>query len=191
MVQPIVDKPLLPARMARNFESRQITRGDPELELMPAQPDIRQSRFDQNAICLGAFFKGQLIGYIWFCFREYAEDEVRCTFLLRPENEAVFDFDLFVLPEHRMGFGFAGIWNAANEFLRKRGARFTFSRVTRFNLATRRAHRRLGAKVAARAIFLKLWGVELMFATIAPYVHLSIAKSQRVHLQLRPDVLLS
>ena len=121
MVQPIPEKPLLPARFAKGIEIREIKRGDPEVDLMPARPEIKQSRFEQNAICLGAFQKGKFIGYIWFCFRAYDEDEVRCTFLLTPADQAVFDFDLYLFPEYRMGLGFIGIWNGANAFLRSRG----------------------------------------------------------------------
>jgi len=36
-----------------------------------------EERLAQNAICLGAFAKGAMIGYMWFCSRSYDEDEVR------------------------------------------------------------------------------------------------------------------
>ena len=190
MVQPILNEPLLSVRFNRQLEFREIKRGDPEVELMPARPEIKASRFEQAAICLGAFKSGQLIGYIWFCFRAYDEDEVRCRFVLTPEEESVFDFDLYLFPEHRMGLGFAGIWNGANAFLSSRGIRFTFSRLSRFNVASRRAHARLGSKCVGHAIFLQAWQFELMVATIFPYLHLSRAQSTRVGLRLGPDVLL-
>ncbi len=190
MVQPILGKPLLSARLTRQLEFREIKRGDPEVELMPARPEIKASRFDQNAVCLGAFKDGQLIGYIWFCFRAYEEDEVRCTFVLTPEKESVFDFDLYLFPEHRMGLGFVGLWNGADAFLSSRGIRFTFSRLSRFNVASRRAHAHLGWKCVGRTIFLKAGRFELMLATIFPYLHASLAPSTRVGLRLRPDVLL-
>jgi hypothetical protein len=189
-VQPVPDKPLLPARLISQLEIREIKRGDPEMDLMPVRPDIMQSRLEQGAICLGAFRTGRFIGYIWFCFRAYEEDEVRCTFVLTPEREAVFDFDLYIFPGHRMGRAFSGIWNGANEFLRSRGIKFSFSRVTRFNLASRRAHKHLGWKLVGRTIFLQAWGVEFMVATVPPYLYLSLSKSKRVRLKLRPDALL-
>lgn len=189
MVQPIPDQPLLPPRLTRHLEMREIRRGDPEVALMPARPDIKESRFAQQALCLGAFQKGRLIGYIWFCFRSYEEDEVRCTFVLTPEAAAVFDFDLYIFPEHRLGLGFAGIWNGANGFLRSRGIRYTFSRLTRFNLASRRAHQHLGWKRIGHTLFLHAGRLQVMAATIFPYLHLSLRKSGRVRLRLRPDVL--
>jgi hypothetical protein len=191
MVQPIPEKPLLPVRFAKGIEIREIKCGDPELDLMPVRPEIKQLRFEQNAICLGAFQKGKFIGYIWFCFRAYEEDEVRCTFMLTPEDQAVFDFDLYLFPEYRMGLGFIGIWNGANAFLRSRGIKFTFSRVTRFNLASRRAHEHLGWKCVGRTVFLQVWRFEFMVATIFPYLYASLRKSGRARLRLRPDALLS
>jgi len=190
MVQPIPDKPLLPERLSRSLEIRQIERGDPEVELMPARPDIKQARFEQGAICLGAYRKGQLIGYLWLCFDAYDEDEVRCTYRPSPRDRSVFDFDLYIFPEHRMGLGFAGIWNGANEYLRARGVDFTFSRLTRFNLPSRRAHAHLGWRRVARAAFLKVGTLEVMFATIAPFFHVSPMRSDRVDLKLTPRALL-
>jgi hypothetical protein len=191
MVQPISDKPLLPANLARGLVFREIRRGDPKIALMPARPEIKESRFDQGAVCLGGFKNDRLIGYIWFCFDTYEEDEVRCTYQLVSPAESVFDFDLFVFPEHRMGIGFMAVWDGANRFLRDRGVLYSFSRLTRFNLASRRAHQHLGWKRLASAIFLKIWNVELMLATVFPFVSLSFGPSRRVRLLFRPDVLQS
>ena len=190
MVQPITDRPLLPARLAKRLEIREIKEGDPEVLLMPARPDIKESRFRQNAICLGAFQNEQFIGYMWFCFREYEEDEVRCTFVLNPEAEAVFDFDLYIFPEHRLGLGFVGIWNGANQFLSARGIKYTYSRLTQFNVASRRAHDHLGWKRVGRTVFFQAWCVEVMAATVFPYVHVSLTRGNRVRLKLHPDALL-
>lgn len=187
LAQPIPDEPLLPSSLSRALEMRQIGVGAPEIALMPARPDIKESRFKQNAICLGAFQKGRFIGHIWFCFDAYDEDEVRCTFVLPQGNQAVFDFDLFLFPEYRMGLGFVGIWNGANEFLRSRGIKCSFSRLTRFNLASRRAHMQLGARRVGRVFVLRAWQLEFMLATVPPYVHLSLGKQNRVRLKLRPD----
>jgi hypothetical protein len=189
MVQPITNKPLLPERFAKRLEIREIKRGDPEVALMPARPDIKEARFAQNAVCLGAYREGKLIGYLWFCYGRYEEDEARCTYLVTPEGAAIFDYDLYILPEHRMGLAFAGIWHGANEYLRKRGIRYTFSRLTRFNLASQRAHDHLGWKPVGRAVFLHAGPVQIMFATLWPYVHLCWSSWSRVQLRLTPAAL--
>jgi hypothetical protein len=189
MVQPIHKESLIPARLTKNLEIREIKRGDPEVELMPARADIKEARFEQNAVCLGAFQKGKFIGYMWFCSYAYEEDEVRCSFLLSPVDEAVFDFDFYLFPEYRMGLGFIGMWSGANKFLSDRGIKYTFSRLTRTNIASRRAHSHLGWKCVGQTLFLQAWRLQFMAATIFPYFHLSFGKSRRVQLKLRPDVL--
>jgi hypothetical protein len=191
MVQPIPEKPLLPGRLGQSIEIREIPRGAPEIDRMPARPDVKRTRFEQGAICLGAYRKGEFIGYLWLCHDRYEEDEVRCTYVLAPAGEAVFDFDLYIFPEHRMGRGFVGIWNGVNEYLRDRQIRFTFSRLTRFNLASRRAHAHLGWKRVARVVVLQAWSLEVMFATIRPFLHVSWNRGDRVRLRLEPDVLVA
>jgi hypothetical protein len=187
LVQPIPEKPLLSPALAKRFEVREIRAGDAEIHLMPARTDIKEQRFRQNAMCLGAFDKGRLAGYIWLCFRQYEEDEARCTFILIPEQASVFDFDLYIFPQYRMGLAFMAVWHGANEYLRGIGVRQSYSRLTRFNLASRRAHEHLGARRIAHTCFLQAWRLELMFATIWPYVHFSVGPGDRVRLRLRPD----
>jgi hypothetical protein len=190
MVQPIPDRPLLHGRSSSAVEIREIKRGDPELALMPARPEIKESRFAQNAICLGAYRRGELIGYLWFCLGTYEEDEVRCTYVLPPGRDAAFDFDLYIYPEHRMGRAFVQIWDEAGKFLRSRGVRYTYSRLTRFNAVSRRAHQHLGAARVGRMIVLQAGRLELTAATVFPYLHLSAAPSTRLRLRLLPHALM-
>lgn len=188
MVQPIQGKPLLPGGLGKQLEVRELKRGDPELGLLPIRPGVLESRLTQNAVCLAAFRKEQMIGAMWFCFDAYDEDEVRCRYVVRPVEAAVFDFDFYIFPEHRMGIGFVGMWDGANAFLRARGITFTFSRLTRYNLPSRRAHAHLGWRLVGRATFLRAWGLQVMAATVFPYLHVSVRSSGRVRLTLRPDM---
>ena len=189
MVQPITGQPLLRPNLRRNLSFREIVQGDPEIALMPAREDIKRQRFEQGARCLGAYRKDQLIGYLWYIRDLYEEDEVRCNYALVDRAASIFDFDFYVLPEHRLGLGFLGVWHGANEVLAPLGVRYTFSRLTRFNVASRRAHAHLGWKRVGMGIFLKLWGLELMVSTLAPYVGATFHARQRITLRLRPDVL--
>jgi hypothetical protein len=186
MVQPIVEKPLLSRGSKKQLEIREINAGDPELALMPVRSEAMRARLAQQATCLGAFRNGTFIGYMWFCNPAYDEDEVRCTYVLGSAEDSVFDFDFYIFPEHRMGLGFVSLWNGANEFMRRRNIRYSFSRLTRFNVASRRAHQHLGLKVVGRAIFLKAWHLQVMIATLFPFVHISITKTERVRLTLKP-----
>lgn len=186
MAQPITGKSLLPAIRIRDLAFVEIVRDDPDIGLMPVRPEIKVARFAQGARCLGLYRKGTLIAYIWLCFGRYHEDEVRCTYELAAPERSVFDFDLYVFPEYRMGTAFLAVWHAANEFLHERGVQFTFSRVTRFNLASRRSHTRLGARRVGQVLFLQAWTVELMLATVSPYLAVTWSPMQRARLRLMP-----
>ncbi len=157
---------------------------------MPRPAKIIDFRFNQGARCLGLYQEQKFIGYIWFSAGCYLEDEVRCNYILEPADESVFDFDIFLFPEHRMGLGFVGIWNEVNKFLSQSNIHYTFSRLTRFNLASRQAHAHLGWQRLGQAIFLQVRRVEIMVATVSPYVSFTFKPSQRVKLKLNADVLL-
>jgi hypothetical protein len=190
MVQPIGgEKPLLPPNLSRNLAFREIVKGDPEIAEMPAREDIKARRFEQGARCLGAYRKGALIGYLWYATGRYEEDEVRCDYVLVDRAASIFDFDLYVLPQYRLGVGFLGVWHGANELLGPQGVKYTFSRLTRFNVASRRAHAHLGWKRVGVGVFLQVWGLELMASSVAPFVGITFGQSQRITLRLRPDAL--
>jgi hypothetical protein len=185
VVQPIGGAAVQPAPRSK-IEVRQVPPGDSALEAMPVPSQVIAARFAQHATCLGAFKDAELVGYMWFCDGRYDEDEVRCTYLLEPPMSSVFDYDFYVFPQHRLGRAFAMLWSAANRMLGERGVRYTYSRVSRFNNASRRAHRHLGARRIGRAWFIRLGSFEGMFATVSPFVHVSLANRHRVRLTLRP-----
>lgn len=186
MAQPVPEKDLLPPGLARKLEICLIPKGHPDIARMPAREDIKQQRFEQGAWCLGVYRADELLGYVWFCSKRYDEDEVRCTYVLDPGSSDVFDFDLYVMPEHRMGIAFSAVWHAAFVHLRARGATTSFSRMTRFNTASRRAHRRLGARCLARAWFICIGPLEIMVSTLLPYVAMTWGGG-RVRLRLAMD----
>lgn len=189
MVQPITGRALLGPKLVRDLRFDEIGPGHPALALMPAREDIKAARFAQGARCLGVWRRDELIGYLWFRAARYQEDEVRCTYHLQPAAASVFDFDLYVMPAHRMGLGFMAVWHGANQHLHAQGIRYTFSRLTRFNLASRKAHAHLGWKRVGRAVFLHAGPVELMVATVRPWLAVTAAPGQRVALHLQPAVL--
>lgn len=186
VVQPIPEVPLQTPPARSKIEVREVPAGDAALAAMPVPVQVIAARFTQRATCLGAFKGAELLGYMWFCPSRYDEDEVRCTYLLEPAAHSVFDYDFYVFPEHRMGRTFAVLWSAVNRLLSTRGVRYTFSRVSRFNNASRRAHKHLGARRIGRASFVRLGGLEVMFATVSPFVHVSLRDGRRARLTLRP-----
>ena len=88
-----------------------------------------------------------------------------------------------------MGLGFVATWHGANAFLNQRGIRYTFSRLTRFNLPSRRAHSHLGWRRVGSTIFLQMGVIEVMAGTVFPFLHVSLRATDRVRLALSPDAL--
>ena len=184
MVQPIADQALLRSSLIRNMEFRLIPDNDPLIAAMPARPEVKEARFAQGAKCFGAFRNGQLVAYLWYCTNVYREDEVRCAYVLAARQDSVFDFDLYVLPEHRLGVAFAALWHGANVHLRGLGFCRSYSRVTWFNTASRRSHSRLGGKRVGVACFFVLGRLECMVSTPGPLVRVTWGK-RRIRLELR------
>jgi hypothetical protein len=173
--QPTQSSSPVPERLLRNVSVQEIGRAHPDVARMPIPLAVAMSRFDQGARCLGAYRKGALIGYLWFRFGAYDEDEVRCTYDLADAPASVWDFDVYVFPEHRMGVGFLALWHGAFAFLRNMGVEQSFSRITLFNLVSRRAHARLGAVTIGHAVFVRVFDLEFALATLPAYVGLSVS----------------
>lgn len=184
MAQPVPEQPLLRPNRAQYLRGQRVEPGHPALAKMPVPAKVIAARFAQGAECLVVYRQQEMMGYIWFGVGRYLEDEVRVTYELADPQRTVFDFDLYVLPEHRMGLGFMAVWHVANEYLRERGIVATLSRITRFNLGSRRAHARLGARCIGRMWFLKLGRLELILATVRPWLAWSLSERGRPRLRL-------
>lgn len=186
--QSVTAKPLLPERWARNLRCAEIPQGHPDIAAMPARDEIKLQRFAQGAICLGVYRDDQLLGYIWYCFGGYDEDEVRFHYELTDRRRTVFDFDLYILPEYRMGIGFAAVLHFANQYLLSKGVDYSFSRLTRFNLASRRSHSHIGLATVASTYCLQLGPLEIVVSSISPYVAMTGSKLRRISFKLSPQM---
>lgn len=173
VAQPVPGGPLLPAGRGRSIEVRELKPGDPAFAQLPLTADVLERRFSQNAICLGAFKNGAAIGCLWLCIGPYDEDEVRCRFIPQPAGRAAWDFDVYLHPEHRLGLGFARLWDEANRRLRESGVAWSMSRISTLNLKSLAAHRRLGIRQLGTATFVRFGRAQLMMTLLPPYIHLS------------------
>lgn len=159
---------------------REAKADDPIFADLPVDADVLAYRFNQGAVCLVATHQARAVGTIWFCFRTYDEDMVRAQFKLLPPDDTAWDFDVYVVPEHRLGRTFARLWSAANDYLRARGVKWSLSRVSAYNVASLRSHMRLGARQVGRASFLMLGPLQIMWADVRPYVHVSWGQGRPV-----------
>ena len=184
VAQPIPAEPLLPARRGQSIAVRAVSNDDPVLFQMPLDERVIKYREGQRAQCLGAFEGERMIGCIWLCLGPYDEDEIRCRYVPAPAGRTSFDFDFYIVPERRIGFAFARLWDEANRHLREHGVRYTMSRITRTNRQSLVSHTRLGARKIGSAIFFRFGPVQLMTATLAPYLYLSLGRGSRPELVL-------
>ncbi|MFC7335324.1 GNAT family N-acetyltransferase [Rhodocista pekingensis] len=184
--QPVAAVPRVPPRRAAGLPVRRLSPGDPALAALGLDAAAQAHRFGQGAVCLAAFRGEEPLGCIWLCLGPFREDEVRCRFEPLPAGTACWDLGVFVRPEHRAGFAFARLWDAADAFLRERGVRWSVSRISAFNPASRRAHERLGARPVGTASFLCLGPVQLTVSSLRPFPHLSLRRDRLP--VLRPPV---
>jgi hypothetical protein len=184
VAQPVAPKPLLPAARGRTIEIRLMERGDPGFAGLPLTKAVLDYRFDQGAVCLGAFKGGAVIGCLWLCLGPYLEDEVRCRFV--PKG-ASWDFDVYLLPEHRVGFGFARLWDEANSYLRTRGLSWSVSRISVLNTKSLAAHDKLGIRTLGTAAFLRLGKLQVMMADLSPFFHISLSNTAAPTLRLEAE----
>ena len=184
VVQPIPDQPLLPSALSKNIGVERLRPSGPWLDQMVVPAPVLANRFAQGACGIAVLRKGQLTGYAWWTAASYPEQEVRCNFVLSEPAHAVFDFDVHVMPEHRMGLGFMSVWHAFVEELRRDGVKHSYSRISRFNLASLRAHARLGAQPIGRAIFVRVGALTLALMGRFPFVGVSLGDACCLSLRL-------
>jgi hypothetical protein len=156
----------------------------------PRPREVLAARVAQGAYALQAWQDSTLAGFLWLVHGAYLEDEVRVHYHL-PSPDSVWDFDVYVAPDFRLGPAYLRLWDEANALLRERQVRWSCSRISSFNTASRNAHRRLGARKVAGAVFITAGRWQLCFASQAPYMHLSASPSALVRLTLDTRRLLS
>ena len=182
VAQPVAPKPLLPPARGRTIEIRRMEREDPGFAGLPLTQAVLDYRFGQGAVCLGAFKGGAVIGCLWLCLGPYLEDEVRCRFV---PQDASWDFDVYLVPEYRVGFGFARLWDEANAFLRAHGLHWSVSRISVINTKSLAAHDKLGTRTLGTTAYLRVGPAQLMLANLAPFIHLSFSTAGAPTLHLR------
>lgn len=178
VAQPVLEKPLLPTRHGRDIVVRRIERGDPVLNEFPRLTEEIEMRFDADGVCFAAFKRGALTGYIWFIPGPYREPEDRCVYIPMPADIAVWDLDVFIKPEERLGFTFIRLWGEGNRYLLEQGYRWALSRISVFNLASLSSHQRLSARRIARMGFLSIGPLQFMWSGVPPRMDVSLGAAR-------------
>lgn len=150
---------------------RQITASDPLNQQLPRPAEVIAKRHANGHQCHLALVHGQSAGTIWIAHDHYDEDEVRCRFVLAAPATSVWDYDVYVAPRYRLGRTMARLWAAVDQQLADEGVRWTFSRISRFNVASVTSHARLGAIEVGRATFVVLGRLQVSSSTAGPLLH--------------------
>lgn len=134
---------------------------------------MQDFRFDQGARCWALIDKGQPVACLWFASNRFEEDEVRACYTLDRQGKLLWDFGVQVIPSRRLGRAFSRLWAAACQEMYPKGARWTLSRISKFNAASVRSHARLGARSLGWAVFYVLGPVQLCITDIGFPIRLS------------------
>lgn len=146
----------------------EIRRGTLEdLEGLTQCQDKRQvflNRFKANDHCAVAVIDGRIVGYQWFCARPlYVEERYGCT--IEVPSDAVYEYDIYIVPEHRLG----GLWFKFHcLYLRELMGRLDRQRVIgmvdygmRLAMNT---HLRFGFTLVRRVVVIQIFGKSLCVA---------------------------
>ncbi len=138
----------------------------------PRPRDVVAARFRQGGHSIAAWMGDELAGILWYQYGAYQEDEARVRYCL-PSPHSCWDYDVFVQPQLRLGTVFCRLWDEAHGRLHARGIQWSCSRISAFNAASLRAHRRVGIVHLGAATFFALGRWQLMLANLPPYLHIS------------------
>lgn len=161
---------------------------DPIVTQFPRGPAVNARRFANGHACLVARTDERFTGHIWLARGTYDEDTVRCLYAPAHPQESVWDYDVYVEPEFRMGRTFSRLWTTANSHLHAEGVRWSYSRIAATNPQSLDSHSRLGIRRLYSATFVRLGKAQLMLAGAWPFVHLSLSSGSKPVLKLKPPV---
>lgn len=175
VAQPVAGKRLLPEKWGRSITVLMIAGDHPLISQLPRPHQEIVRRFAGGAVCFLATREGRVIGHLWITQAPYREPVHRCEFVPQPPDRTAWDFDMWIAPDERLGLAFARLWDQCNSYLQERGVAWTCSRVSAFNLASLKAHARLGMRVRHALIYLCAGSIELLLADVAPFFSLSFS----------------
>lgn len=169
--QPVRATPLLPAARGVSIEVRSYS-GHQALDAgLPGPPGRRRNGMH----CLAAYREGRLIGFQWVNLGSHQDELVRARYVPMPEGRSAWSFDLHVDSAHRGGLVFARLTDATWALLRAHGRTKVASAIAASNRGAIGAEERLGGCRLGRAVHLRLGPLQLLVASLPPYLHLSVS----------------
>ncbi|WP_260293762.1 N-acetyltransferase [Sedimenticola hydrogenitrophicus] len=159
--QPVPDTPWLNRKRASSYRIDKIMEDDYNSDWFPRPAHIIKSRYRQGAECWVAFKGDRAVGCQWLIKGPYIEDEVRCIFKPGPEENTVWDFDIYIVPEFRFSRLFLQLWDTSNAWMRSQGISWSASRVDALNLDSVKSHSSMGAYIVDHAWFVSIGAMQI------------------------------
>ena len=116
-------------------------------------------RESQGMECVAVLRGAAIVGATWLVAGAFDEDEAHIRFV--PPPGAAWDTGMVIAPGARGGRAFAALWAGTALWLQERGLSWSFSRIADYNLGSRRAHARLGAREVGGVSVLKLGSLQI------------------------------
>ena len=182
--QPVGKAAAVPMRADAATRVVRAKPGDAIVAHFPRPSAVIDRRFRAGYECHVAEVNGEFAGYIWVSRVPYEEDEVSCLFDFARPDRSAWDFDVFVVPRWRLGRTMARLWRAVDMDLAAHGVRWSFSRISLFNMGSLASHARLSAVRIGWSVFLVAGRWQLGMFSTAPYLTLSHLGNRRPVLRL-------
>lgn len=176
--QPVDRIPTIAPRAGDRMQVRVIDPGEVPEEAFGRPAGAVAERFALGGVCVAALKDSELAGFMWLQFDVLSEHLFRCDFVPVPHGRTAWDFDLFVAPDFRLSRAFARLWSHARDYLSERGIDTTVSWIAFDNVASQRAHRRMGAVRVGWAIVLSAGPAQFVLSTAKPYLGASLRTSR-------------
>jgi hypothetical protein len=183
--QPVPPSPLFPRNKGRQLDINVLSPEQVYCHVSNRQLSVLRDRIDQGSICIGAFRDGRLVGYLWYVQGRYREDEVRCDFCPAPEHASSWDYDVYLDPALRGSLAFVRLWDHGYEHMRARGIRWSMSRISAFNAVSVLSQERMRAVRVGSLLFFVIGRIQVMFGTVAPFLHFSFGARSRPRVRVR------
>lgn len=136
-------------------------------------PEAFLRRFEAKDECAVAVVDGRVVGYQWFCTRPCYVEE-RYAYKIEVPPDSVYEYDVFILPDHRL----AGIWFKFHclylrELMERLQRRRIIGLVDYGNRLAMNTHLRFGFQLYRRVVVFRILGKSFflerpMGAAIAP-----------------------
>jgi GNAT superfamily N-acetyltransferase len=121
-------------------------------------PEAFLKRFDAGDHCAVACVDGRIVGYEWFCDRSLYVEE-RYAYEIDVTPEAIYAYDAFILPEHRL----TGIWLKfiscyLRDLMKRSGKQRIITMIDAGNHLSMKTHVRFGFRVVRKVLVVKMCG---------------------------------